>query len=447
MQPPRPTSQQQFDISHLAGLNADHWLPIAQRIADNHPEYIDALKQQAYSKYSGHEREKVLHKLDQSAAVPGLENLYKKLRSYQPIAETIIGIAEKIAIAKPVEEPPQANKIAVDPELTRLAIGVKQSPQMRLWVVLLQIVRNTNQNRVLRADLTAALPSYGIDVSERNMRRWLYRGHGLFWNLTEKYIYFAGYETVAKRLVQLAVKLKLTDLIGTNRPGKRSMYIDVSGRLQQQFEANAYAAWLASRENPTIARSTLAALWNREPRMLREWEKLAHVETVTNEAQYHPAHNDDVPEHAYQYRAAIGQGHSETRFRARMVNTYHAPQIKQHSKRGQSRRVFRAIAEYLESFEPAGNCQQEMTSTDVKSGGLKPTGRRYFADSKKARGSAKHTGSRLRYTALGADDHNRFVWDYTPDGITRTTAGEELPLITQRKYTPKPVYAKDVIYA
>lgn len=443
--PTNPTSSNQIDITPLANLNADRWLPVAQRIADAHPEYIPALREQAYSKYSGFTLENVLYKLDQAAAMPGLEALYSKLKKPQTIESKLIEIAEQIANPVQVEECPQINEIAGDPELIRMAIGLKLSVQARLWLVVLQMVRNTNKNRVLRADLAAALPAYGVNVSERNLRRWMYRGHGLFWELTETHLYFKGYESVALRLVQMAIDHKLTDLISTNRPGKRYMHIDVSGSLQQ-FEAQAYAAWVDSRENPTIARSTLCALWNREPRILRKWEKLADVNPVRNEAQFHPAHNDDVPEHAYQYQATIGQGKTETRFRARMVNTYHAPAIKQHSKRGQSRRVFRAVSEYLASIEPAGLCQQG-TGSDAFTGGLKPTGRRYFEDPTKARNSAKRTGSKPRYIALGADDYNRMVWDYTPDGRQRTTVGEELPLITQKHFTPKHVYAKDVIYA
>ncbi|MBA3871966.1 MAG: hypothetical protein H0X30_22705 [Anaerolineae bacterium] len=439
------TTEQNEYLLTIAGLNAHRWLPIAQRIADNHPECIDLLKQQAYSKFSGIELERALHKLDQAAAMPGLEALYMKLKKPQTLTSSIHEIAESIANPPPVEGCPQINQIAVDPELMRLALGLKQSPQARLWLVVLQMVRNTNVNHVLRADLEAALPAYGVTVSERNLRRWMYRGHGLFWELTETHIHFSGYETVARRLVEMALEHRLTDLIGTNRPGKRSMYIDVSGSLQQ-FEANVYAAWLASRENPTIARFTLCALWNREARILRKWEKLANVDVVTNEAQYHPTHNNDVPDHAYQYQAALGIKKTETRFRARMVNTYHAPAIRQHPQRGQSRRVFRVIGEYLESVKPAGLCQQGMGS-NAPTGGLKPTGRRYFENATKARSSAKHTGSKPRYIALGADDHNRMVWDYTPDGRQQTTLGEELPLITQKHFTPKQVYAKDVIYA
>jgi len=214
----------------------------------------------------------------------------------------------------------------------------------------------------------------------------------------------------------------------------------------QQFEANIYAAWLAHRENPTIARSTLSALFNREPRMLRKWDQLAGVEVITNEAQFAPDYFADAPEHAYMYQAATGNGHSETRFRARMVNTYHAPSIKQHGKQGQSRHVFHAVGKYLESIEPTGKCEQGR-GRNAATGGLKTTGRRYFENSVKARSSAKRNGNRQRYIALGMNKNQQMVWDYTTDGRQRTTRREELPIITQRKFRPMPVYAKDVIYA
>jgi hypothetical protein len=422
----------------LAGINrADRWLQVALSVARNHPEYAVAIEQQAMNKFSGGELEKVRRQFE------SLHSDYQQANS-GALVKNILQIAENIISAVPIEDCLPINQIAVDPELARLAVGLNQAPHFRLWVILLQMVRNTNKLRISRADLEAVLPQYSIRVSERNLRRWLRRGHGLFWELTDKFVYFTGYETISCRLVEMAVKNNLPDLISTNQPGKRSMYIDVSGSLQQ-FEAHVYAAWLAYRENPTIARSTLSALFNREPRILRKWDQLAGVEVITNQAQFHPDYFADTPKHAYMYQAATGNGRSETHFRARMVNTYHAPSIRQHGKRGQSRRVYYAVEKYLESIEPTGNCEQGRGSNAL-TGGLKPIGRRYFADSAKARRSAKRNGDRQRYIALGVK-HKRMVWDYSPDGRQRTTTREELPLITQRKFTPKHVYAKDVIYA
>jgi len=424
----------------MAGIErADRWLQVALSVARNHREYADVLGKQAERKFSG-------------AELQNIQRQFAELRvdtRQTPLAQQIAKVVKTITIvpdaAAPVEECPQANTIAVDPELARLASALKQAPQFRLWVVMLQMVRDSNHLRISRSDLEAALSQYGIKVSKRNLRRWLQGGHGLFWNVTDTFIYFIGYEKVAHRLLEIALQKQLPDLISTNRPGKRSMYLDVSGSLQQ-FEANIYAAWLAYRENPTIARSTLAALFNREPKILRQWDKLANVKVITNEAQFAPDHFPDVPEHAYMYQASIGIGRSETRFRARMVNTYHTPSIKQHDKRGQSRRVFYRLGQYLESIEPAGNCEQGRGS-DAATGGLKPTGRRYFASREKARSHAKHKGKRIRYIALGMDKHQRMIWDYAADGIQRTTVGEELPLMTQKKYRPQRVYARDVIYA
>jgi len=352
--------------------------------------------------------------------------------------------SEQAEAAAPVEERPSITTIAVDPELARLAIGLKQAPQFRLWMVLLQMVRDTNRLRISRADLVAALPKYGIKVSERNLRRWLRQGHGLFWNVTDEFIYFISYEKVAHALVKMALEKNLPDLIETNQPGKRGMYIDVSGSLQR-FEAHIYAAWLAYREVPAIARSTLSALFNREARILRQWDKLANIKVITNEVQFTSNHFADVPEHAYMYQAKIGNGKTETRFRARMSNTYRPPSIQEHLERGQSRRVFRTIREYLESIEPAGGCERGGGS-DAPIGGLKPTGRRYFASLRRAKSHAKHKGDCERYVFLGQDKYGRHIWDYSPDGRQRTRTGEAVPLRKQRKFTPKAVYAREVIY-
>ncbi len=428
--PPNPTLQLDNDLLFmLAGIfRADRWLQVALPVARNHPEYAEALAQQAATKFSGAE----------------LAQVRRQFADAQRTHDNLI-LRNMPEMAAPVEECPPIHMIAVDPELARLAVGLNEAPQFRLWLVLLQMVRETNVNRISRTDLEVALPKYGVKVSERNLRRWLKQGHGLFWNVTDQFVYFVGYERVACRLVERAVQKNLPDLISTNQPGKRGMYIDVSGSLQR-FEANVYAAWLAYRENPTIARSTLSALFNREPRILRQWDRRGGVDVITNEAQFAPDYFADVPDHAYMYQAAIGQGRTETRFRARMVNSYHAPSIRQHGKRGQSRRVFRSVSAYLESIEPAGNSEQGRGS-NAATGGLKPTGRRYFADSKRAHSSAKRQGDRQRYIALGVNKHKQMIWEYTADGRQRTTVREELPIATQRKFRSTIVYAKDVMCA
>ena len=93
-----------FDITGLDGLNNDQWLRNAMRVADIHPEFIQALKEQAYRRFSGYQLEPVLHKLDQVAAIPGLERLYEMTRLFKNSNETSVKITKNIAEATVLEE-------------------------------------------------------------------------------------------------------------------------------------------------------------------------------------------------------------------------------------------------------------------------------------------------------------------------------------------------------
>lgn len=405
----------------------------------------DELRQVVAQYFTGTELLTILQKID-SIEIDH-DPLLKQGRALgaeiKPFTARIAEAAQSIPLTvATVEQRTQSTTIACDVELARLAVGLKQAPLFRLWMILLQKVRESNNGHVSRADLPALLKSYGVKFSERNLRRWLKKGQGLYWQVDSRTgrIHHTGYKLLSCRLVSYALEIGLPDLVSTNRPGQRRyMYIDVSGDHTIDFEANVYASWLASKNDPSIARDTVAALFNRDPRALRQWDKVAGVQPVANWAQYHSNFSNAVPqdtdgnlrEDVVEYTAKSG-----TQWRAQMVNTYHTPAIKQHDKRGQSRRVARVVRDLLESIEPAGIYGQGEAESSVSSGGLNPTGRLYFSDHKRARASAKHNGEKPRFIPLGAS-RGTTVWDYSPDGILHTELKKLQPPIRMPQHSDK----------
>ncbi|MBA3872478.1 MAG: hypothetical protein H0X30_25355 [Anaerolineae bacterium] len=312
--------------------------------------------------------------------------------------------------------------IRVDYELARVAVGEKLANPLRVWMVLEETARTTGRNYVLKGDLAALLQSYGITCSAHNLRIWLKNGNGLFWIITTYGICLIGYKKVATKLTQYARENGLPDLVSTNRPGQGNpVYIAVSGSLQT-FEANVYAAWLSAHNNPTISRFTLELLWNRYARVLREWEQAAGILVISGDKHFTSDHTDAIPTDAegnlrgdvFQYDVK-----GQTRWKAQASNTYHAPAVKQHSNRGQSRAVAREVLELLESDNPAGNCKQVQGGTAALNGGLQPLGKLYFSDYKHAKQSAKRTGDQPRLVPIGRDKFGAIQWSYSPDGRQR----------------------------
>ncbi|MBL8118771.1 MAG: hypothetical protein JNJ78_14660 [Anaerolineae bacterium] len=407
------------DLTAMMNLRSDFWHAQVLRILEHSPECAGEFQRQARLKFSGDDLRDILNQI-------------KELTGFDDTTADVDNHASD-------------HTIAIDPELARIALALKHANLFRVWAVLLQFARKTNRNSIPRALLAEKLADHGVNVSDRNLRRWLYRGHGLYWQITESTVYFAGQKLLSARLTAYVLEHGKSDLIKTNQPGRnRQMYISLAGSLAQ-FEAQVYAAWIASRNNPLIARSVLQMLFNRTARILRQWEASAGVTATSNEVQYHPQFNNSVPDHAIMYEADLGNGLTETRFRARTVNTYHAPVIKQHAKRGQGRRILRAVVEVLQSVEPAGNCGQG-GSRRASTGGLKPTGRLYFDNITKARQSRKHSGERTRYIRLGAafTKHPKGLWDFSPDGTQQYTDRTEFSR-PHMGFHKAIMYAKDVL--
>lgn len=244
--------------------------------------------------------------------------------------------------------------LRADPELGRLAISFNQAHLYRLWVVVRQIVRDEDgSGRVAKAELKRRLADYGIHYSERQIRRMLRAGEGVFWRQDRRqrqFIYLAGWQRLGADLAQRA------DLcLGHNKPGASQQLVDVSGGLEQ-WEARLYASWIAYRDQEgglSISRDRLAELFGRTPKTIRKWEadrlggevaKRFDYEQHPDDARSHDelyALRGHVPEHAIAYTVKTPAGPAHRRVWQR-VNTY-TSSTEAHPHRGQARKVRRAV--------------------------------------------------------------------------------------------------------
>jgi hypothetical protein len=265
--------------------------------------------------------------------------------------ERIFGVALRIVV------PAAERTVRIDPEVGRLAIALHLVPQLRLWLVARKLDKQ-GRGCVQKSDLIQLLTHYGVYYTVRQYRRLFATGAGFFWRQDRQNperLYLHSWNRVGQILLEKAPDS------GYNRPGAYQQVIDVSGSLAA-FQGRLYAAWIAYRgreDGVSIARSTLAGLFNRSPRTLRQWERqLGGIIQVRHDYEQHP---DDtctpdelydiqhhIPDHAQSYTTLTTQGLVQRR-RWQRSNTY-TSNISAHNHRGQARKVRR----HINSVIPAG---------------------------------------------------------------------------------------------
>lgn len=171
----------------------------------------------------------------------------------------------------------------VDSELGRLAIAVHMAALLRLWIVAREVSKQLHGGSGWLDDDSlwfAVQEIPGYQITRRHYRRLIQKGAGLFWSRHNDRLYLIGIAKVAENLTIEAGLRGLSDVIKSNSPGGlKSAYMPISGNLEQ-FESHIYAAWIASKRHTTIARDTLAALFNRTANTLRQWESAHLADTM-----------------------------------------------------------------------------------------------------------------------------------------------------------------------
>ena len=337
--------------------------------------------------------------------------------------------------AAPVEERTEPVTVRLDPELGRLAVGLRQAAALRLWAVGRDLVRQgSGAGWVSRADLGKTLARMGVLLSARHLRRLLNDGVGRFWNLDGRRVYLYSPGKVSLHLSRLAREAGAYSLIETNLPGVRDVYIPVEGSLAS-WEAHLYAAWLSHRGNPTIARDTLWKLFGRDPDTLRRWEReqLGGIVTVRrNDVQCGEDQQtawDQIPEHAYFYlaytRGEGGHWQRQTRIRWRMANTYLVcAGFRQHPRKGQAAKVRRALRREMED-QPA----------DIRRGGALRE-RLYFDEAEHLKSYRRRHGTNVlgRFLWRGENRHGHGIFERSECGEYQTNPNERAHPRAERQW-------------
>ena len=330
--------------------------------------------------------------------------------------------------AVPVAERPE-NVFRVDPELARLAIAQRVFSLWRVWT----FARDTSDGSgwVDRETLFARLAANNVPMSPRNYRHLLAAGEGIFWTLgygrapdggEHVRVYLTGEAKLAARLTRSALDDDRPELVTTNRPGVRKVYIDLSGGLKLA-EARCYAAWLG--DECTISRDTQAALFGRSHRTLRRWEaRLERAgEAITRRENYAQCHPDttgpDVPDYAYLCKGRDG----DTFYGWQRPNTYFS-NTETHAHKGNARKVRTASNSVI---QPVKKCAD----------GLHRIGRIQFEDKQTARGFVPATKALARHLKQHGDifDRHHYIWLGESDaghGIYEASDGQQRTTLDAR---------------
>lgn len=315
----------------------------------------------------------------------------------------------------------QSDLVRVDPELARLCIALDLAPQFRLWLALRNETGWTSLDNV-------KLP---VEITPRHLRRILASGEGIFWRRdpAAHRLYLVGIQPLSAVLVAQATP----HLIETNLPGMlKDVLLPLHGSLEQ-FEAFLYSGWLAAKNDPKIARATLCKLFNRDKKTLRRWEKRLgekKLQRIEAYAQIADPQTQYVPEHSFAYVAAVRDEPGapielKVRVAWQLPNTYRTSGIRQHTKRGQGRKVL-AKSKISAGLQPL----------DAKAEGNRRN-RYYFENGKRLRSVSRKYGEAIdhrRYLWLGVNRRGYQIYEPSENGYAETHYNERLRPIEEGQH-------------
>jgi len=315
----------------------------------------------------------------------------------------------------------KAPTIRVDPELARISIGLDLASQFRLWVVLRHLNRLENgSSKVSKKGLKAVLCTFGINYTRQHLRRLIKSGMNLFWNEDHHTLYLRSWQYIACKLTQIAM-IENQDLL-SNKAGVVEILLSPAGSLEK-WESTIYAGWFYHRDHPIIARVTLERLFNRTPETLRRWEQTRLQGKLTIQKNYAQcAFIDTVdkvnPERLNSYVAKTDEG-ARLRLIWQLPNTYKTKGIKEHPRRGQSKKVRKAVNEQLQ--QPA----------DLWCGGS-PVVKLYYPSAKSLKAHLKKYDG-VYYLWRGRNRHEHGIYEATETGVWETQVNERVQFGTERR--------------
>lgn len=342
----------------------------------------------------------------------------------EQLFKAIYGVAPQIVTPPP--PPADYPALRVDPELGRLAVLLDQTQPFRLWLIGRELTRDADgSGQITTAALTAALKRFGVTCDARTIRRLLAGGDGIFWNRDRDRLFLRSWGYVAVQFTTQAARRR-GSLLERNRPGRREIYIQVGGG-KERFAAQLYAGWLAGRSDPTISREALTALFGRDRKTLRRWERDVLPGQINPRANFAQCPDwetfyDSIPEHAVDYRAAVrfkGRVQRITRYRWQLPNTYLTTGVKEHYRAGQARKVRKAV-----------NAELSLPASFGRGGPLKL----YFDKPEHLhRMLRKNPEAGPRYVWRGEDQSSKGIFEINETGFPLTHAKERVILNQRRR--------------
>ena len=377
----------------------------------------------------------------------------RDLLAQLPTPTIAIDQPKNIPLAEQPAEP--THTVLVDSELMRVLVALGYGAQTLVYAVAQEMIRRADgDGKVSESALLDKLKSLGIEATRKTIRdRWLKEGNGVLWDWHKpsKMLYLYSPQRMTKRglrgrldAVTMALAAGRRELVETNPPGTRMIYVPIAATLKG-WCGQLLAAWHNSRADHTsnISRFTLGILWGvKSKKTLISWERAAGIKRDACYAQY--TDSEHIPaKHAHPYLAQVTTAEGETvcevRAMAQHSNVYNAPSMKEHQHRMNPRARRRASLFLLENAAssdiPNGVCGATAESSGV---GFKPTGRRnFFSNEDDLPKAFKRLQSHLRrdpddntahFVRLGFDKrHNRWVYEQSIDGYQRTDLHEQLP--------------------
>lgn len=344
-------------------------------------------------------------------------------------------------------------ELRIDSETARIAIALNYTTQHRIWT----IIRNCcgSANHITMKDLLELLPHFNIEHNKRYLNRLIKKGLGIFWMLStdKSTLYYRSSRRVGAGLVCAAKKQNQSHLYETNLPGGRDVWIPTNAATQslQSWKAYIYAAWFAWRDNPTIARATVAMLFNATKETQLNWHTLTTnvLAIVNNDAQSTTGDKEQIPAHATQYMT----WDKKLRYHWQTSNTYIST-LRTHHAKGQARKIREQAAAI--AFDQPVDVHKAQTATKRQSAWFDRSHRpqRKFHTSlgklkqllkteersKYPRGFRKQT----MFVYLGFNSNGTGIWEYIPketpygeipaDWEPQTTPNERVPVSIEYRF-------------
>lgn len=302
----------------------------------------------------------------------------------------------------PPPAPAEPPAVRLDPELARICQGLRIDSMLRLWAILKHYAGH--KSKLHKKNLLECL-RIARDYAPRHYRRLLQQGRGLFWKISPGGdVYLTGSARLSGAVVNLAYQQGRGDLVGTNPPGKRDVFIPVGGSLRD-WRVNIYAAWLSYRGNPTISRARLSTLFGRDETTLRQWDR-GLVERGVLRIRRNYAQMAIAPDnHDYIHMITLCPSSrvnptwdGRVLISRQLPNSYYIQGFKQAPRRGKARRRYSAASAARSGQQPDA--------------GYKPEARRYFEDFKQLeRYNKRRAEPAPGFVFLGENRRGRRVWE------------------------------------